>query len=90
MQNNGELHSRLRNCLQTILDLESDLDRLALSGELMTEFSTLKTYMERLGDVSLEEDDVRRIERATAHFLEELRAPVTAMRRRRETRPFLQ
>ncbi|HEU6437884.1 hypothetical protein FVW20_01695 [Desulfovibrio oxamicus] len=90
MQDHEGLHSRLKNCLQTILELEPDLERLELGGELMQEFTVLKSFMERLDAVLLDEDDVRRIERATANFLEELKGPVSAMRRRGEQRRLLQ
>ncbi len=56
----------------------------------MQEFTVLKSFMERLDAVLLDEDDVRRIERATANFLEELKGPVSAMRRRGEQRRLLQ
>lgn len=90
MRNVGELHSRLKNCLQTILDLEPALDRLELGKDLVREFSMLKTFMERLDVVSLAEDDVRRIERATTNFLEELRGPVMAQKPRSERSRLLQ
>lgn len=90
MRNGGELHSRLKNCLQTILELEPDLGRIDIGSGLMREFSMLKSFMERLDAVLLEEDDVRRIERATMHFLEELRGPVTALKRRGERGRLLQ
>ncbi|AAS96321.1 hypothetical protein [Nitratidesulfovibrio vulgaris] len=82
MRNDGELHSRLKNCLQTILDLEPDIGRYDASRSLMREFTMLKAFMERLEDMLLAEDDVRRIERATTHFLEELRGSMATMQQR--------
>lgn len=76
MQNDPRLHSRLRNCLQTILDLEPDLERLQITQVLSNEFTTLKDICERLETISIQEDDVQRIENATAHFLAELKGPM--------------
>ncbi len=84
------LQSRLRNCLQTILELEPDLDGLELGHDLMKEFDTLKSFMEKLNVVELQEDDVRRIEIATANFLEELKGPLASLRERGLARGFLQ
>lgn len=68
---------RITNCLQTILELESELSRLELAGALMDEFVYLKQFLERIDRVELNEDDVERIEAATANFLAELRIPVS-------------
>ena len=76
MQNDPRLHSRLRNCLQTILDLEPDLERLQITQVLSNEFTMLKGICERLETIRIQEDDVQRIENATAHFLSELKGPM--------------
>lgn len=70
------LQRRLRNCLQTILELEPDLKRLDLGHVLLKEYELLKGFIDKVGDVPLHEDDVLRIERATALFLEELKVPL--------------
>ncbi|GAB6176539.1 hypothetical protein JCM16814_14300 [Desulfobaculum senezii] len=70
------LQTRLMNCLETIIELEQDLERLELGHVLLDEFSQLKAFMKRIDQVDVEEEDVRRIERATANFLEELRGPL--------------
>ena len=70
------LHFRLSNCLQTILELEGDLERLQLGHVLLSEFSQLREFMDRIEMVEIDEDDVRRIEAATANFLEELQGPL--------------
>ncbi|GFM35463.1 hypothetical protein [Desulfovibrio psychrotolerans] len=82
MQQHEALQSRLRNCLQTILELEPDLEGLEIGHDLMKEFDLLKSFMEKLDDVELQEEDVRRIETATANFLEELKGPLSDMRER--------
>ena len=66
---------RITNRLQTILELEPALARLNLGGSLMDEFVYLKQFLERIDRVTLNEDDVERIETATANFLAELRTP---------------
>ena len=73
------LHARLSNCLQTILDLEGDLDRLELGDTLMSEFSLIKSFINRVKDVALQESDVARIEKATANFLDEVRGPLSLL-----------
>ncbi len=89
MHEHEELQSRLRNCLQTILELEPDLEGLELGHDLMKEFDMLKSFMEKLDDVELQEDDVRRIETATANFLEELKGPLASLHERNAARRFL-
>lgn len=70
------LQSRLMNCLETIIELERDLERLELGHVLLSEFAQLKDFLEKIDQVSVDEEDVRRIEAATSHFLEELRGPL--------------
>lgn len=74
------LHSRLANCLETILELESDLEQLELGHVLLAEFGQLKSFLARLDSVRVDEDDVNRIEAATSHFLEELKVPLGVIR----------
>lgn len=72
----SHLHIRLKNCLQTILELETDMASLQMRNEFQAELETLKEYLNRIENISLAEDDVLRLERATAKFLEELRLPL--------------
>lgn len=67
---------RIANCLQTILELESELEKLELGSSLLEEFAVLKSFLEKLDKVEVSEEDVRRIEQATANFLEELKGPL--------------
>lgn len=71
------LHLRLKNCLQTILDLEPEIERLDLGHVLLKEYAQLKSFIDKLGQVNLEEEDVNRIEAATENFLEELKTPLS-------------
>ena len=67
------LQIRLKNCIQTILDLEPDM-RAGIWGRYFDEeLSTLKDYLQRVDRMNLAEDDVQRLENATASFLAELR-----------------
>ncbi len=72
---------RLKNCLQTILDLEPALEKLDMGHFLLKEYEMLKSFIERLGEVDLAEEDVSRIERATENFLDELRAPLSMLQK---------
>ena len=75
--NSATLAARIMNCLQTILELEPML-RAVDSGSLLSpEFKMLKAFLRHLDAVSLDEDDVTRIETATERFLQELKTPVS-------------
>lgn len=68
---------RITNCLQTILDLEPALEQMDLGDSLLKEFVLLKAFLKNIENVDLNEDDVERIERATATFLDELKGPMS-------------
>ncbi|MDL2267487.1 hypothetical protein LJC46_05820 [Desulfovibrio sp. OttesenSCG-928-G15] len=70
---NDILGIRLRNCLATILEMEDSLDQTPLGPALHDEFAILKDVMQRLENAVVEEQDVCRIEKATARFLAELK-----------------
>jgi DNA mismatch repair ATPase MutS len=72
--------ARISNCLQTILDLEPELERIELGKSLLEEFSVLKDFLQKIDTVDLSEDDVARVETATSNFLEELRLPLGKLR----------
>ncbi len=67
---------RITNCLQTILDLESQLEKLEHGNSLLDEFVVLKSFLQKIDKVDLSEADVERIEKATANFLKELQGPL--------------
>jgi hypothetical protein len=75
-----QLYSRLRNCLQTILELEPELERLQLPGTFRSELEVLKQHLDRIRHFEFYEEDLRRLEAATAKFLEELRLPFAHLR----------
>lgn len=63
---------RITNCLQTILELEPQIENLELGDALLDEFNVLKSFLGKIDAVDVAEEDVERIERATANFLREL------------------
>lgn len=75
---------RITNCLQTILDLEPQLESLEHGNSLLDEFVVLKSFLEKIDKVDLSESDVERIETATANFLKELQGPLAKARKNRE------
>lgn len=79
------LTARIMNCLQTILELEPLLRTIDSGHLLLSEFKVLRAFMDDMDSVSLDEDDVARIENATEHFLQELKTPVS-LTRKGETR----
>lgn len=76
---------RITNCLQTILDLESQLEKLEHGNSLLDEFAVLKSFLEKIDKVELSETDVERIEKATSNFLKELKEPLNRQAGRRKT-----
>lgn len=68
--------ARIANCLETILELESELEKIELGKSLLEEFGVLKDFLAKIDRVDLNEDDVERVEAATANFLDELREPL--------------
>lgn len=72
MSYDKKLHSRFRNCLNTIFELEAHL-RQSEVGELMqTEFVALKKASEKVELSALNKDEVELIEKATERLVREL------------------
>ena len=67
------LQIRLKNCIQTILELAPDMRSGIWGRHFDEELSTLKEYLQQVDHMNLAEDDVQRLENATASFLAELR-----------------
>jgi len=70
-----QLYSRLKNCLLTILELEPELERLQLPNAFHSELTLLKQHFKEIKHIEFYEEDLQRLEMATAKFLEELRLP---------------
>lgn len=66
------LQIRLSNCIQTILELEDDLPCFSSDNVFLSDMSSLKNILQKVSKMDLEEEDVLRLECATANFLEEL------------------
>ena len=81
---------RITNCLQTILELEPQIEKLELGKDLLKEFEHLKAFLSKVDHIDLQEDDVERIESATASFLDELKGPLAALERDGSKPRFLQ
>ena len=86
----NELQSRLKNCLQTILEFEADIEALPAGETLLKEFAHLKDFLARLNQLAPVEEDVLRIERTTAVLLRELERPLSMLRERRVIHRLLQ
>lgn len=67
------LQLRLKNCIQTILELEPDMRAGVWGRHFGEELTTLKGYLRHVDHMDLAEEDVLRLENATATFLAELR-----------------
>lgn len=68
-----ELKLRLQNCLQTILDLKEDLDSMAFGSSFLPELGSLERFLSSLEKITLSEFEVKRVETATEHFLNEIK-----------------
>ena len=66
------LQSRLRNCLQTILELKAELGAVSFGMAFMEDLGMIDRFLQKIDSVTLREADVERIEKATAVFLREL------------------
>lgn len=82
---NEILRSRLKCCLQTIIDLESCMAEMSVGKEMLNELETLKSFMSELDRLSLTEEEVARVEHSTNIFLSELSLPAA----RRGQKPVL-
>lgn len=86
-----QLVLRLRNCLQTILELEEALSCSHLGPALAEEMKTLRQAFSHIDGVRVLEDDVCRIEAATGKFLAEIQEPLgTGLQTRKDPLRLLQ
>jgi chromosome segregation ATPase len=83
-------YSRLKNCLLTILELEPELERLQLPDTFRNELTLLKQHLEKIEQIEFYEEDLQRLETATAKFLDELRLPFAHIHPVSARRGFLQ
>lgn len=72
MSDDMKLHSRFRNCLNTIFELEEQLRQSEVGEFLQKEFVALKEASERVELDNLSNGDVELIEKATERLMREL------------------
>ncbi len=70
------LQRRLKSCLETILDVESDIEHYPLYNSLKSEMEVLKKYLNDVESLELSEEDVLRLEQAATLFLNEIYLPL--------------
>ncbi|SDN48419.1 hypothetical protein SAMN04488516_102271 [Desulfonauticus submarinus] len=70
-----ELKSKLRNCLETILEFEDALGRFNCDFDLKlnSEMDYIKDFLSKLDDIELEDSELIRIEESTSRFLLEIK-----------------
>lgn len=90
MDNAPRLHLRLRSCLQAIIDFEPVLQSIHAAESLLVELSVLKDIYGRLETLLIQEEDVSRIEEATASFFKELKGSIKQESPERPCQRFLQ
>lgn len=67
------LQIRLKNCLQTILELEPAIGDQGAEF-FAREFNSIKAYLEKIDKMQLAEEEVTRLEQVTTRVLNELGA----------------
>lgn len=65
------LKIRLRNCLQTILELQPAMRKLYRTN-FAEDLRRLQKYIDLIDGMNLEEEDVARLESLTADFIKEV------------------
>ena len=71
MNHMNQLHLRLRNCIQTILELEPGIKNSDLQI-FDSDFLSLREFLSHIDQIQVREEEVSRLEDATAHFLREI------------------
>lgn len=67
----NQLHLRLKNCLETILDLEPGIKKNN-PRVFDSDFLSLREYLDHIEQIQVGEEDVARFECATERFLKEI------------------
>jgi len=80
----GNKQVRLLNCLLTIVELEPWIRKLPFDSDLNAEFKYIKKIIKQVKDFDLTEEDVWRIEKATADFLDEIREPLSFLVKKKQ------
>lgn len=66
----GILHTRLKNCLETLLDLQPTI-RKSQKAEFAEDFSKIRQFLGMVEKMELVEEDVLKIEEMTGQLLQE-------------------
>lgn len=69
----SRLQVRLKNCIQTILELEPGMRSVSAAASFAEDFASLKRFLGRIDHMTLAEEDVQRLETATDALLAELK-----------------
>lgn len=77
------LQMRLKNCLQTILELEPDIRAGSWGEHFGKELHILKKYLAQVDHMKLAEEDVQHMEKITSTFLTELKLVMGTPRAKR-------
>lgn len=67
----SRLQIRLKNCIQTILELEPGMRAAGAGRNFDEDFASLKTFLTRIDNMNLAEEDVLRLEGVTGTLLAE-------------------
>jgi hypothetical protein len=65
-------HLRLKNCLQTILEIHEFMDSQAIQLDIVQQLKNLKELISHFQPELLSEKDLKKIEDSTNHLLQEL------------------
>lgn len=65
-------HLRLKNCLQTILEIHEFMDSRAIQLDIVQQLENLKELISHFQPELLSEKDLKKIEDSTNHLLKEL------------------
>jgi hypothetical protein len=65
-------HLRLKNCLQTILEIHEFMDSQAIQLDIVQQLENLKELISHFQPQLLSEKDLKKIEDSTNHLLQEL------------------
>ena len=66
---NYTLQARLKECLQTILDFQDQLEEHNTQASFTNELSLLRDFIQKIDILTLSEEEVYRIEVVTENFL---------------------
>ena len=77
MESRQNLQARVLNCLLTIVELEPLIRMLPFDSDLRSELRFIKNIVNQVNKFELSDDDVLRIEKATANFLDEISLPLS-------------